>query len=252
MLAAGVGIRLGDAAENLPKVMLSFGGKTLLERHIEALMALGVDELVIGTGFRAELIEAELARLGVGAFARTAFNPRFPDGSLLTMLSLGDAVGGNSEILLMDGDVLYDGRLLAGLVASRHRNCFLMDYDFEPGDDPVKLCLRDGRIVDFHKQVGAIPFDACGESVGFFRFDPPTFKAILAAGRKHSQAGRHDLWYEEAIRDVLLQDGGNFGFEDITGLAWIEIDFAADVRRAASEILPRIEGRDSRGLAAVG
>jgi choline kinase len=31
-----------------------------------------------------------------------------------------------------------------------------------------------------------------------------------------------------------------FGFEDITGLPWIEIDFADDVLRARSEILPRL------------
>ena len=43
------------------------------------------------------------------------------------------------------------------------------------------------------------------------------------------------------IRDVLLTSPrGTFAFEDITGLPWIEIDFAADVARAETEILPRI------------
>ena len=32
-----------------------------------------------------------------------------------------------------------------------------------------------------------------------------------------------------------------FAFEDITGMPWIEIDFAVDVERAEAEILPRIE-----------
>jgi choline kinase len=53
--------------------------------------------------------------------------------------------------------------------------------------------------------------------------------------------GRRRDPYEEAIRDVLLtSQRRTFSFEDITGMPWIEIDFAADVERATCEILPRI------------
>ena len=55
MLAAGKGVRLGNSdSELLPKVLLQFGGKTLLQRHVEILRCLGVDELVIGVGYPAE------------------------------------------------------------------------------------------------------------------------------------------------------------------------------------------------------
>ncbi|MFQ5953565.1 MAG: NTP transferase domain-containing protein [Kiloniellales bacterium] len=239
MLAAGVGVRMGAESTGPPKVMLRFGGRSLLDRHIEILQAVGVDELVLGVGYQAEVIESEIAGLGAEAFVRTVFNPRYEEGSLLTMLALGEAMGGG-DVLLMDGDVLYDRRLMQRLMASRHRNCFLIDQDFEPGDEPVKLCLRDGAIVDFHKKVGDIDFDSCGESVGFFRFEPAVAVEILAAGEAHAAAGRHDLWYEEAIRDVLLEAPNRFGYEDITGLPWIEIDFPEDIRRAESEVLPRL------------
>ena len=54
------------------------------------------------------------------------------------------------------------------------------------------------------------------------------------------QVRRHEP-YEEAIRDVLLTSPRRtFTFEDITGLPWIEIDFAADVDRVEAEFLPRI------------
>jgi choline kinase len=47
---------------------------------------------------------------------------------------------------------------------------------------------------------------------------------------------------EEAIREVMLTgSGGAFGWEDITGLPWIEIDFPGDVARARDLILPQIE-----------
>jgi hypothetical protein len=43
------------------------------------------------------------------------------------------------------------------------------------------------------------------------------------------------------VRDVLLTSGrGVYGYEDVTGLPWIEIDTAADLARAKSEVFPQI------------
>jgi hypothetical protein len=48
-----------------------------------------------------------------------------------------------------------------------------------------------------------------------------------------------DLIYEKPMRDVILATSA-FGFEDVTDLPWIEIEFPEDVRSARSEILPRL------------
>ncbi len=75
MLAAGVGARLGPAVtEHPPKVLLRFGGKSLLQRHIEVLRRQGIAELVVGVGYHQEDIEQEIADLGAEDFVRTVFN----------------------------------------------------------------------------------------------------------------------------------------------------------------------------------
>jgi choline kinase len=54
--------------------------------------------------------------------------------------------------------------------------------------------------------------------------------------------GRGEEWYEEAIRDLVVEcPSGTFGFEDVTDLPWIEIDFPEDVERAREEILPQLK-----------
>ncbi len=81
MLAAGVGRRLhGDKNDALPKALLRFEGKTLLERHVGVLKALGVDELVLVVGHRKEdlLAEAEkVAPMGSGGGVRGVYPLRF-------------------------------------------------------------------------------------------------------------------------------------------------------------------------------
>ena len=242
MLAAGVGNRLSKVRPEPPKVLLRFAGRTLLERHIAFLKRHGVEELVVGVGYESGQVEAEIAKLGAGGFAHTVFNPQFCDGSGITLATLADDFTVGDDVMLMDGDVLYEEDVLARLAKSRHRNCFLLDRDYEPGDEPVKLCEKDGRLIEFHKKVAG-RFDLMGESVGFFRFDPDAAREIMAHCKRHIAEGQRGLWYEESIRDVLIASPkGRFGYEDVTGLAWIEIDFPEDVNRATEEILPRVDG----------
>ena len=51
----------------------------------------------------------------------------------------------------MDGDVLYDIRILKCLINSKHENCFLLDRNIEDGEEPMKLAINNGSIVDFRK-----------------------------------------------------------------------------------------------------
>ena len=48
--------------------------------------------------------------------------------------------------------------------------------------------------------------------------------------------------YEEAIRLIIKNtDLNNFGYEDITNLPWIEIDFPKDLEKAKNKILLEID-----------
>jgi choline kinase len=241
MLAAGIGVRLGPAVtEHPPKVLLRFGGKSLLQRHIEILKRHGVEELVLGVGYHQDEIEQEIADLSAEDFVRTVFNEDYDEGNIVTLWTLRDELCWGGPVLLMDADVLYDERLVRRLVISRHENCLLLDRAFTPGDEPVKLCIRDGEIVEFRKWLST-EFDFCGESVGLFKLSARVAEKVIAQTSLYLMQGRRRDPYEEAIRDVLLtSQRRTFSFEDITGLPWIEIDFAADVERATSEILPRI------------
>lgn len=243
MLAAGIGERLDDggAGDHPPKVLLEFGGRSLLGRHIDILRRLGIAELVLTTGYRQADIEAEIAAQAATDFVRTVTNPDFREGSVVSLAVAGEALTQGGDVLLMDADVLYDDRLIARLLASRHANCFLMDRDIEPGEEPMKLCIRGGEIVDFRKRVDT-PHDFHGESVGFFRLSADVARRIADVARAYAAGGRRGELYEEAIREVLLgAPAGTFGYEDVSGLPWIEIDFPEDVARARDEVLPRLE-----------
>ena len=58
ILAAGLGQRMRPLTNNLPKPMLSAGGKPLLQYHLEALAKIGVSEVVINLAYLGDKIRA--------------------------------------------------------------------------------------------------------------------------------------------------------------------------------------------------
>jgi choline kinase len=241
ILAAGRGMRLREAAD-VPKCLLSFGGMTLLERHLRLLRHAGVDDVVLALGWRHELVSAELDRLEWRPRPEIVLNPRFELGSVLTVHTVAEAMTRGGDVLLMDADVLYHDRIMAALVAgAKPVNRVLLDRDFEAGDEPVKLCVRDGVPVELRKQLAPdLKYDTIGESVGFFRFDNAGARRLAAIVSDYVGSDRAHLPHEEAVRDLFREGSQAVEVADVTGAPWIEIDFPNDVSRAEHEVLPQL------------
>ena len=247
MLAAGVGNRLfGDDGTQLPKALIRLNGKSLLQRHIENLIDLGVEELVLVCGYHMDELVAEAESRAPPGFVRPLLNPDFREGSVVSLWTACDELRSGADILLMDADVLYDSALLRCLVEAPEENCILLDRAIEDGDEPVKICVLDGELVDFGKIVEG-DFDFIGEWPGFLRASPHVAARLAEASEAYIKDGRREAICELAIRDALLSvPRGTFQFVDITGIPWIEIDFPTDLDRARDVILPQID-RNGRG-----
>ncbi|MFQ5661261.1 MAG: NTP transferase domain-containing protein [Gammaproteobacteria bacterium] len=245
ILAAGIGNRLGDKDNGKPKCLLEFGGRSLLQRQLLLLSRYPLSEILIVTGYRRDAITEELAKVTYEIPVRTVYNPDFRAGSVVSLWCSRDTLLSGHDIILMDADVLSDPRIMQALFGTEAENCFLLDREFEPGDEPVKLCVRDGKLIDFRKQIDQnLRFDFQGESVGFFRFSATASAKLAKRTQSYIDNKRINEPYEEAIRDLLLAKPGEFAYADITGLAWIEIDFPEDIERAEQEILKKIDHQE--------
>ncbi len=242
ILAAGRGSRLEQHnSDSLPKCLMEFGGRSLLARHLDLLYRMGIRQTDIVLGYEADRVIGHIAGLASRPDVAFHFNPRFTQGSVLSLWAAQETLAGGQPVIVMDAAVLYHPDILQRLVETKKENCYLLDRDFLPGDEAVKIAVRDGLMVEFRKQLASgLSYDLLGESVGFFRFGPACAATIAEECARFDTEGLGDAPHEEALRNVLLADPGSFGFEDVTGLPWIEIDFPEDVVRAADEILPAI------------
>lgn len=243
ILAAGIGQRLfGDNPSSHPKCLMEFDGKTLLQRHIENLVALGVSDLTMVLGHQMDMIKAEAEKHSPEGFFQYIENPRYRNGALVSLWEAREVLRSGDRVLFMDADVLYHADLLKRLRDFENETCLLYDTDLEEGDEPVNLCILDGTIAEFGK---AIPgdFDQRGEWPGFLTMSAEFAGRVADALDDYMEAGEIDLPYEPPLRKVILEKPDVVGFLDVTGVPWIEIDFPEDRKRAEAEILPRLNDR---------
>lgn len=108
ILAAGRGERLRPLTETMPKALVEVRGRSLLERHLDAVKAAGVDTVVINLGWLGEQIAD---RIGSGSRYGLAvvYSPEGED-----ILETGGGIQralpmlGNDPFLVVNADVFTD------------------------------------------------------------------------------------------------------------------------------------------------
>ena len=235
ILAAGIGKRL---KANVPKILLKIGNKSLLERHVENLLNLGIKNIGIVIGYKSNQLRNFIKKIDKKKNIKIFKNSSYKLGSIVSLVSASNFFYIKGNLILMDGDVLYDKKILKKLLNSKKKNCLIIDKKFEKGQEPVKVCIKNNKIIDFGKIVNQ-DFDYQGESVGFFKFSNNSSLKFLEQSRKIMKSNKN-LMYEEAIQKIIKEKKIRMDFENITNLPWIEIDFKKDLIFAKKKVLKQI------------
>src|SRR3990167_9747918 len=119
ILAAGQGKRLSPLTDDRPKCLVELAGKTVLEWQLRHLHQAGVPEAVVVTGFRSDLVEAEIARLSLpGMVVRTLYNPFYSvtDNLPTCWLARDEMRGG--PFMIPNGDTLFEPAIAERLISA--------------------------------------------------------------------------------------------------------------------------------------
>jgi choline kinase len=230
ILSAGQGSRLGHLTDDRPKCLIEFGGRSLLDRQLDALAANGVEEAVVVTGFHDELVAAALARRNGGPKVRTIFNPfyKVADNTGSLFMARDELAG---EVLVWNGDTLVSDALMAKVVGNRQAGiCVTIDRKHGYDEDDMKV-IRDesnGRLRAIGKRIAQ---GVNAESIGLLAFrDGGAERFRDAIDRAMRTAEGTTIWYLRVIHH--LAQNGEVWTLDIEGDEWGEVDFPEDVDSA--------------------
>ncbi|PJG47438.1 nucleotidyltransferase [Sphingobium sp. LB126] len=233
ILSAGQGSRLLPLTRDVPKCMIDFNGRSLISWQVAALVANGVTDIVVVTGFRTERVEDHALQLyrETGARIRTVFNPFFQVADNLgTCWIVREEM--DRDFIILNGDTIVSDEIVGKLIAGA-QDAITVTVDIKPGDyddDDMKV-NRDGtgRLLDIGKRL--LPHDTNAESIGMLAFrgeGPAIFRNQIDQMMRTPEGV--ERWYLRAI-DIIAK-GNRVGTVSIEGLDWQEVDFPQDVEAA--------------------
>ena len=121
IVAAGSGSRLKSYTENLPKCMLDFDGKTLLERQLAAYIDCGINNISVVRGYKKDKINYKNLKY--------FYNNDYKDNNVLNSIFYGEkAINGN--VIIAYSDILFESSVVQRLLDSDHDISVVVDIDW--------------------------------------------------------------------------------------------------------------------------
>jgi choline kinase len=238
ILAAGVGSRLRPLTADRPKCLLEVGGRTLMRRQVDALAQCGVTDVVAVVGYCGD----QIRRHG-GDALRYVDNVRFEDTNSLYSLWLAreELVSG---AIVLNSDVLAVPLLFERLLRASAPDAVLVEIGegFEPED--MKVSLREGRVLDFGKDLSADRSHA--HNVGVAKFSREGGEHLARCLDRLVAAGHENDWVPMAFKEFARR--WPLAAVDTDGLPWIEIDYPDDLSRARTVVEPAIVALETPAL----
>ena len=233
ILAAGMAKRLRPLTDTKPKCLLEVGGKTLLQRTVNAMVSAGISEFLVVTGYRGGMIRDFLTSHYPQTPIQFLDNVDYEHNNNIFSLWMAMQQLHGQEVLLMDSDILCDPEAVRRV--ARQECSALAMQQHELGEEEMKIVVdAAGNITEISKTCRVE--DAIGESVGIEKMMPAYTEAIYQELRQMIlDEGLIDIFYERAF-ERLIPQGHTFKVVDTTDLFSYELDTPEDFQKATDSM----------------
>ena len=235
ILAAGMASRLRPLTLTTPKSLLKVGERSLLQRSMDALIANGVTEFCIVTGYLHDMIEDFVKEQYADSIQVTfIYNKVYETTNNIYSLWLARPFAEGQEVLLLDSDLLYDPQIVTRVLATDAPNVLTL-IRHELGEEEMKVVTdAQGSIKEISKTCN--PADAAGESLGIEKMGKEYTKALYSELESMmNEEHLENVFYERAF-ERLIPQGYTYQVLDVTELFSCELDTIEDFENAKAKI----------------
>lgn len=236
ILAAGEGTRLRPHTLQRPKCMVELVGSPLVVRQIKTLRCVGVEDVTLVTGYRAEALE----HLAVP----TRHNPKYASTNMVySMMCAVDLLDGRDDVVVAYADIVYERSVIEALLACDAPFSTIVDSKWldlwsarfeNPLNDAETLRLdEDLNILELGKKPKSIE-EIDGQYMGLIKFRSDHLGQMV---RHHESLDRTLSYdgedfanlYMTSFLQSLIDAGHPLRAVQVEG-GWLEVDTAADLQ----------------------
>ncbi|MGD9642496.1 MAG: bifunctional UDP-N-acetylglucosamine diphosphorylase/glucosamine-1-phosphate N-acetyltransferase GlmU [Elusimicrobiales bacterium] len=249
VLAAGLGTRMKS---DLPKVLHYLGDMSLVERAIRKIAALGPEKIIIITGHKAELVEAELnKRLGPEILPKIVFiRQKLLKGSGRAVQEAMGLIRRHDHAMILCGDAplfrAETARKMLGFYFRSGHDCLVMTADLEtPGSYGRVKRNHAGDVAAIVEAADADEWEKAIKEVnsGTYFFSVKALEKAIRSLKKKGSKGEYYL--TDAVENIIAAGGRAAAFKladatEMTGInsrADLAAAYAMLCRRKAADLM---------------
>lgn len=233
ILAAGLSKRLRPLTDNTPKCLLKVGGKTILQMTIDNILKNDINEFVMVTGYRENMIKDFISKNYDGLNITYLTNSDYENNNNSYSLWMSkDYITG--DCILLDSDIIFDFRIISKLLESEHSDCLAV-VRHNLGEEEIKVIIDSANKIQ-HIGKNLDPNKCYGESIGIEKFSRGFFKKLGdVLERKIIQEKNVNEFYEASFQELYDNRNSMYAI-DVSIYKCMEIDFPEDLERAGKLI----------------
>ena len=224
ILAAGMGLRLKELNKGRPKGFIRLGNLPIIEHSIRTLLACGIQEIIIVTGFMDgdyEKLSSQYPQI------KTVRNEKFSETS--TMYSLWCARNLiRADFILLESDLIFENRAIQELKECPYNDCILISGKTEAGDE-VFVSAEGNKVKNLSKDKRSF-MSPVGEFVGISKISND-FYQLMVRTMEDGFKSNFKMSYDMDCF-VAVSKSKHLDFLKIENLLWAEIDNEAQLNNA--------------------
>ncbi|MFC1804055.1 sugar phosphate nucleotidyltransferase [Thermoproteota archaeon] len=222
IIAAGRGTRLGYLTSHIPKPLITLKEQSLIEYVITSCKKAGINDFLIVTGYKGELIQRKLGegkKLGVNI--KYVSNSQWQKGNATSLIAAREKLYDNKNFILSMSDHIYNDDLI-NKALKEYKGKSMVCVDRNPVhvkdlEDATKVMVRlDGSVKDIGKKI----VDWNYIDTGVFIFPSNVFDIL---DETVSELNKLMMMLVEARKLVAC---------DVTESPWLDVDTLRDLEYA--------------------
>ena len=235
ILNSGLGSRMGVLTSEHPKCMTNISQReTILSRQLNQLVSIGVNQVVITTGYYDELLIDYCKELDLPIQFTFVKNPIYDQTNYIYSIYCAREYL-QDDIILMHGDLVFENEVLDKLV-DYPGSCMTVSSTLPLPEKDFKAQVSDGIIT----KVGIDIFDNALEAQALYKLNKEDWEKWLNKIIEFCENDNRNVYAENALNE--LNGAANIHALDIEDLLCAEIDNPEDLAIVSAK-LKEIESR---------
>lgn len=197
ILNSGKGTRLGKLTEDKPKCLVKINEvDTILDRQIRILNKYGIDNILITTGYKKDILENHIDKKGYNV--NLVFNELFETTNYIySLYKVREFI--EDDVILLHGDMVFDESIIKRIIENEE-NLVVAREDGKLSNKDFKCDLLNNNVM---KIAVNLYNEKCKNCFPIYKFNKESFEFWIKAIEESVRKNNVTIYAEEVLNNLL-------------------------------------------------